>query len=462
MKKYIFTKTLIIYTKTNLSQLNNKLYRVYFIQFLQPSKLTTYIKYSTIIYISKKNQMEKKKLNKLMKYWKYLKNNPDENQINSAIDIFPTSEEVSISYDRVNTLVWWILTIEQKEHIRDYFNWKLEEKNIESKEIKKLIIDITRFIVNTLDNNSLNRVNTEEYIGNLIQENKWVALEYFIMDILLRNWVNIKQWSHLLDHNKIDFLSKTNWIKLWNQLTFIDRKNISKKENDMAIIRDEIDNPNEEKWYKLIWQKWTKFKKYNLNTENFWINNLPDIPVLFIINSKVSTELSKRNICSIAYKKWKEEGYDERWPSQYLKKSHKEQINLIWETYQEASNIFYDFINNSKNNLNLADINFTIPKQWYIYHIDYSWLSNTLKISLFNNKDKTKKQEFIYSLKFYITNKLLEKIWRDKELKIRYKKKDNNNNNKENKKKKSIQTNSRTKNKRYKKTKRQARNHHKN
>lgn len=350
--------------------------------------------------------MIKKQVSSLVSFWKYLLENPNKDRLQVLLWNFPLSDEILFEYNRVNTIVWWILSHEQKVEIYKYFMWI--PWHVESKEVKKLILDVAHFIKNTIINSySKSSGNLSSNIYEIISKNKWIALEYFILDSLLRNWVNADKWSPNLDHNKIDFLTELDWIFFWNQLTFVD--DVDKKWQKSTYLNNlsvEIDSQTHKKsgYYNL--SCWSK--KYHLNDNNFSIKSLPDIIVFFVINSAFSRELSKSNLLSNAYLEWEISWYNDSWPSIYLENYIQCELDIIWKTYKEWINIFLNFIKNL-DNLNRTK-QFIVDSNWWFFISKYSPDTKSFELSFYKSLENWK--EFIYSLNFYLTNKFLKKVWR--------------------------------------------------
>lgn len=345
--------------------------------------------------------MNKNWLKNLKKVWELLVKN---NGIGNALYKFPTASKLDSWYDKVNTLVWWILSCEQKLLINNFLLWKIDNK-IESIKVKKLIINVITFLTNTLNNDEFWNFTVDKYFRNIVSNKKWVGSEYFILDSLLRNWVKANKWSPYLDIHKIDFLTRWNkWVIFWNQLTFIDSCDCAKKKsNDMLVLTENIDYPISLEWHSIVKSVFTKF---HLNTHNFKIESIPDVWVLFIINSDFSKKLGENNFLIKAYIDWKDDWYQEGWPSLYFNEELKNEIDLIWKTYEFWINKFIEFVEDKNNRLDVIKKSYINNIEWWKFVLDYSWSDKTFEVSFF------KEENFIYSLKFYITNKLLEKLWR--------------------------------------------------
>ena len=302
--------------------------------------------------------------------------------------------------DSVNEKVWWVIRKGDLEKLKKFWLWE----NL-SKEVKRECKIIWLKLIKVLSS-----VSTWQ-IKNSIQQklwNCWVALEFFLLDKLIRknkknDEISFEKWPLEFDNEKIDFLSsyqlENDRIIIWNQLTTTESKRINNKDNEVRWVWDRLDN-----------QKW------KINENNFSITQIPDLPILFVINSKTSREVNKwigsrTNILKEAYLKWKDEGFKEWWPSLYLEEDIQRELDLISISYTEIIKEFIRFI--KEENLE-KPWNYISKSNWvWIVHIKYDSENMEYEASFF---EKTKRwEDFIFSLKFYITNKFLKKIWIKKE-----------------------------------------------
>ena len=96
-----------------------------------------------------------------------------------------------------------------------------------------------------------------------------------------------------MDKIWIDFMTYYEWVKFWIQVTYRkDKEWIEAKEIDLHNIATVIDNPKETK--PAFSKKRYKFNQENpIDISHFYEKHIPDIPVLFIINSETSRKLYK-------------------------------------------------------------------------------------------------------------------------------------------------------------------------
>lgn len=294
--------------------------------------------------------------------------------------------------DKVNKKIWWVIRKSDFENLREYWIWEKELKKEIKIECKETVVSLLRV---------LSSISTWYIQNNLLEKfsNCWVALEFFLIDKLMRknkknHAINFEKWPLEFDAGKIDFLTKYNTnlgrIIIGNQLTTTESKWINTKYNDVR-----------EAWIRLDRQSW------RIKDKTFSSNQIPHIPSLFIINSHTSREVNKgvngnNNILKQAYIQWKKWGFKTWWPSQYLEKEIQDELNIIGVSYPKIVTEFINFV--QKNNLEKPHM-YIIKYRDSIIHMKYDSENAEFEWSFF--KEKKWWEEFIYSVKFYITNKFL-------------------------------------------------------
>ncbi len=326
----------------------------------------------------------------------------------SALNSIKTTR--SNTRDMVNEILWWVIT---KRDLKKLKNFWLK-KEIQDKKTRKICKKIWIKLIRVLS--SISSWNIRNNIEQKLK-NPWVALEFFLLDKLIREkiWsssIRYEKWAEEFDQEKIDFLStytlNDKKIIIWNQLTTTKSKRIKNKVVEVERVRDKIDS-----------------KEWIVSKNDFSITQIPDLVSLFIINSKTSEILNsweyKNNILKQAYIRWKEEWFKKWWPSKYLDKEIENELKTISKIYSEILDWFVEFITNKKLDKNIK----TTIKNRNIWEmsINYDSIESQYKV-LFYKINKNEKK-FIFSISFYITNKLLKKVWREETLESIKRKKDN-------------------------------------
>jgi hypothetical protein len=302
------------------------------------------------------------------------------------------------SKDSVNEIIWWVIRESDHVNLKNFWLWE----NIQDKEVIKSCKEISIKLMRVLSSISVKEIKNS-FIGRL--SNCWVALEFLLLDKLIRNNegsenINFEKWPLELDNAKVDFLSSFK-IDSWkaiigNQLTTTESRRINSKNNEIKKVSEKIDT------------KWWIIDDGIIST-----SYMPDILSLLMINSHTSEEINKgltsnNNIWKQAYIEWKKDGFSKWWLSKYLEKKVQNELDLISMSYTEITEEFIRFTKDE--NLKKPTL-YTLnnSKLWFI-HIKYDSENWEYEASFY--KREKGKQDFIYSLKFYLTNRFLEKIWR--------------------------------------------------
>jgi len=366
-----------------------------------------------------------------------------------------------------DTLTKYFLVIgsKQERDMNKYFNNSIHalDKKTQTyvKNTKKQIVEIISSIKwNTPTQNEKGKKYSYGIYNKL--KTAWVALEYFMLYLLEKtNKKKNIEFNHLpieMDKIWIDFMTYYEWINFWIQVTYRkDKKWIEAKEIDLHNIATVIDNPKETK--PAISRKRYKFNQENpIDTSNFHEKHIPDIPVLFIINSETSRKLyesirkveknsgennenhitknifekaiddkekiQKRNwkvqnsgtedevtnMFREAYDEWEKKYFDSRWPEIYLEQEVQNELKLISKTYTRC---FHEAMKIIKKMSRKNDIFFDKETKKWIFSVSYLAKSSTITVSFFKKIENWK--EFIYSLKFYITNNAVQKMqWKQR------------------------------------------------
>ncbi|NDK08579.1 hypothetical protein EOM39_05060 [Candidatus Gracilibacteria bacterium] len=312
---------------------------------------------------------------------------------------------VSIEHTRdlINLSVWGILNEQDKENLLkllDYYN--NSDSSDESispdllREIKKVGIKIVRFIdsIGTYRKNYLKKGEKNELLFKM--RNPGIALEYFLIDMISRLYeqdkkTRIEKGPNELESNKIDFILDSHNIKFGIQLTLSEGSSISSKKRDLYKERENINNGI-----------------VNNGVSN---NFSSDVPVFMIINSKTSKQAYHNNILLIAFQNWMNDGFPMGGPSIYLEKPIQKELKKIGFTLPKTlektiSFIKEIYINGDKNKYQEQQIN--------NMHLVYD--GEKLKVSIFSKeKYGLNKTNFVYSVEIFITEKLIEKLIKNKE-----------------------------------------------
>jgi hypothetical protein len=302
--------------------------------------------------------------------------------------------------DTVSQEVWWIIKKSDLKKLNEFLSdWKEISKEVE-KECKKIGIVLLRV---------LSSISTWDIQNTFIVKlsNPWIALEFFLLDKLKRknkenSKVDFEKWPIEFDSKKIDFISsykfKYTTIKIWNQLTTSRRDRISIKSRDVRNAWKTLD-------------KW----KWLINKKNFSSKFIPDLLALFVINSETSRQINlwplwKQNILKDAYLKWKDDGFKKWWPSLYLEERFQNELDLISVSYPKLVKEFLSFVKRWK----LYTPCYYTKRFWeeWVCRIKYNSKNKEYRLNFFQIKNT--KKEFLYSIKFFITDKLLKKISKNK------------------------------------------------
>jgi hypothetical protein len=366
-----------------------------------------------------------------------------------------------------DTLTKYFLVIgsEQERDMNKYFNNSIhtldEKTQTYVKSTREQIIEIISSIKwNTPTENEKGKKYSYGIYNKL--KTAWVALEYFVLYLLEKT--NKKKsigFNHLpieMDKIWIDFMTYYEWVKFWIQVTYRkDKEWIEAKEIDLHNIATVIDNPKETK--PAFSKKRYKFNQENpIDISHFYEKHIPDIPVLFIINSETSRKLYKSirrveknseennetsktknifekaidrrdtmqqrnekvqkntaedevtNMFREAYDEWEKNYFDSRWPEIYLEQEVQNELKLISKTYTRC---FHEAMKIIKKMSRKNDICFDKKTKKWIFSVSYLAKNSTITVSFFKKTEKWK--EFIYSLKFYITNKAVQRLqWKQK------------------------------------------------
>ncbi len=321
----------------------------------------------------------------------------------------------SYYYNDSETKFFWKISNENKKNIISFIKWRKL-----SPEIKKEVIKNWKniFALLTSLNPNIPNKNINDYIIKELN-NSWKALEIFILYSINEFWNNenitVEKWKYNFEPNKIDFI--TEYIKtsvnvnIAVQVTTSENLNKNYKEEDMKNLSYILDNP-----WKTFESRGEKHKKIlderKLDIINYRKEDIPDIPVLFIINSTIwKTVKEEKNSKNNSFK----EAYKNIWKWELLKnlenKENKKELEIIWKTYPIL-------IEKAIKDLNKIDLNENfqsdIIKEDYETKICYNSGDNIYKMDFYKkiNNDKT----FLYSLDFFITNKFLKKIWKQQEI----------------------------------------------
>lgn len=303
--------------------------------------------------------------------------------------------------DEVSLKVWWIINEEEKYHLNlllDYFKnikeW-LSNNLALNKELKKIYtimwIILLRFIdsIWTQDEEELKK----SWKRNKLYANMcipWKALEYFIIDALNREKkdtkVVIEKWPIGNERQKVDFLVTQGGIKLWVQLTsqliWPAHKIIYSKRN--SLIRN---------------QGFYNDKNKEIQLAKMSIKSIPDVPVLMIVNSRLSKNAFKKRILFTAFKRWWNDWFLNWWPSKYLDFESKKELKTIWESLPKLIKSAFWFIKEHYGEWN----NTKSVNEW---NTKFELNSDKLKVSYLDSEGN-----FMYSIEIFITYALLKKLW---------------------------------------------------
>lgn len=295
--------------------------------------------------------------------------------------------------DLTNTAVWWV--------VND--NPNLFKRNTR----KKILLLIARFFANNFTCMSYNskccsNTNWSEKIRSRIYSlmpNKWIFLEYYIIDILDRMWswndnIKIYKWPIELDCKQIDFFtSRLVSNKKWETISLI------------YWIQFSISN-----WRRHWWKERSIYKR--TQDINRWISfwdvsprYSPDLMALLQINANVSIAINDENQKSpfeIAFRQWESEWYKTWWPSKYLTSEIKDDLQILSTTYEPIIKMFENFVQNIPLDKRFNEITKIL---WWKLEVEYNHETWIVTYGIFRDKD-----EFVYSLKFFISNEIKRKL----------------------------------------------------
>lgn len=327
------------------------------------------------------------------------------------VDSLPVS--IDDIRDMVNLSVWGIISKKDKKILHRLLEYYEVEKNFDEEEFdeedlddedfnevnfdptlireyKKIWIKILRFIDSLWTHK---RTFIESRMLHMIWIS-WIALEYFIIDSISRLYkdkkLKIEKWPDELEWKKVDFILNHDGIKLWIQLTLTKLRNQNKKRNEIRNVRNIMNN-----------HKWLENEKKQMSSR--YIN---DVPVLMIINSKISEQTHNNDILWVAFKKWQKNWFPFWWPSVYLSQDNQEELKEICNSLYSTIKTAFDFIRNQYEKWNQDEEN---EQQIGNMHLIYN--KSELEISYYSVKnDWENEPNFIYSLEIFITEKLIKKL----------------------------------------------------
>jgi len=345
------------------------------------------------------------------KFWKWNENFQNQKEyLKSLINhIFENPEWKNIEYSTLDTEVFWKMNKKQKKQLFDYIDWNIEDKKVK-KELNlfwKKIINLLSSIYSEVPNTESKTVQTK-----IEQEMKtaWQALERFIIYSIENFWtdINLSTGKSKIEYEgeKIDFYSKykIHWtnkqIHFANQLTV--KIDITKKQQEINNLAYIIDNP-------------TKYKNIDttqLTQNNYREENIPDLPILFLIKNWLQQFVIKNNRMlynndfNHTYQKiWINNPIENIWKKNQDKKNNSKYLKSIWTSYSVLISYFIEKIKEIDLSKDFSDKSYKIWK-WHA-DIDYNNKTNIFRIH-FLKSDNT-----AYILEFYLTNKFLKKLWID-------------------------------------------------
>lgn len=302
----------------------------------------------------------------------------------------------STASDSVSRKVWWVITEQELNNLSSY--WKWETRGDMSKEtrntIRKTGIDIIRALSARNGGWDIKPIDD----SNQVQLwDSWVALEYFLLDTLLRtDWtdstIQFEKWPRELDAEKVDFISRAWSIVFGNQVTVRGWK----KYWELIKKRNKIDTGN----------KRSKKRDY------ISIKLTTDIPVLLDINWKIkSTVWSEWDTTDTSFKKaylqWKEDWFPYGWPFQYLDTKTQKELNIIATTYREILQWLLLFL--KEGNLATKHTKTKKDSWWNKLQIQYHQYEWIYQVSVFPPHSKSWESP-LYTITFFLTQKWLDKL----------------------------------------------------
>lgn len=324
---------------------------------------------------------------------------------------------ISEEADEIKKEIFWILSKKEKENLRILLTSKDPRKKLNKEvylETKKNLVKIFRIISSfTSDWYNISSINIEKNINSLMKT-WWTALEFFILSSLTENKKEkdrIEKWPKELEENKIDFIHKNSEnINFWVQLTTTESENIHRKKEDLKNLQFAIDNnwnfPKIQKWNN----NYTKNPKIKLSKKNFSTRYLPDIAVLFTINSETSKKINSDNSLLIwAYEKWKSEKFKSKKPNYFLPENIQKEIDFSSKSYFLVLENFLKIIKENKNFKNINNQRINLWDFWEA-EIKTNLKEKTITFKCFQKNNN----EANYEIEFYLTEKFLNKISKEK------------------------------------------------
>lgn len=314
-----------------------------------------------------------------------------------------------------------------KEYKETYRNLSKESKIIINKVATMVTGRLKNDKVKTLANliELLSSLNLDghyipENIGDLIDKierelvNPWQAIELFIASLLNSKYDNselsIEKWPAEIDgDDKVDFIlrysskKKNIHLSIWTQLT-IRWKLFNRNKRTLKVF--------EEKRNKLqnTWIKRRKIKNGIINKTLSTRYNQDALCFLQINNLDTNDYIhhdkdnGNKSLYLKAFRDYKENNFE--WDLiDYLPENMRDRLYDVWKTIKPMIDNFINFVNNwiSENNYSIQEIDW-----WNIY-------------TMFPVKNKLniwKDERVLYSVEFYMDDRLLDKIWDQKQVDI--------------------------------------------
>lgn len=299
---------------------------------------------------------------------------------------------LSVSYlrDITNSEVWWILTTDDRKWLEQVLENNIESPGVR-RELKRIWIKLIRFIDSIWTQKQSHLSSTGRNTLLHMLKTPWIALEYFIIDILnrkhLESDIKIEKWPSEIEAKKIDYIiTIRKLIKLWFQLTASEWSCYQEKKRE---LREKQSNYNSR-----VFVNWMR--------NRISINAMPDAPVLMVVNSSLSRKSTKEWILHSAFKEWMDNWFQNWWPSQYLWWEELKELQLIWESLPELIDLALAKIKELCNAKKVVRL-----EKWNLVYI---FKDNRLKISFYKEWEKIPKN-FMYSIEIFITYALLKKLW---------------------------------------------------
>lgn len=328
--------------------------------------------------------------------------------------------------DKTSSDVWGILSQEQIWEIQQYLNWEITELWSKTQKSMTHFLEVVSSIL-------WHPGNLHRDISRLIHSmmnNPWLALEYFLADSIARFWqkkvwdtwdINVEMSSRKAPlefdrKHKVDLLTQANIdgeiFKFWVQVTTSRSPRIDKKESEMSELLEKIDTP----WNIFEWKTFDDFC-------------MIDSALLMIVNGDVWKHINGewKSDLKDAFERWNDRGFSTGGPIQHIKNhTLKKWINVIWGTYPFAVYEIIKFLKKWKKESStwLTIVRETEKERYYL---EYNREKNTIEVSVRRKKKITKKikktdgkisiihdytfpDEFDYSLKLFLSKKLLDRF----------------------------------------------------